>query len=117
MMRNLKFYKEETGRWYVDLPEWEGEKDELEMVMGADSFLEILSQGENEVYVTLSDTEFPNAERLRLLDLGRIESIELGSGAWYSLTSYKDIPYDIEMWLCDVTKFVFGGFPKVIYFK
>lgn len=117
MMRNLKFYKEETGRWYVDLPEWEGEKDELEMVMGADSFLEILSQGENEVYVTLSDTEFPNAERLRLLELGRIEGIELGSGAWYSLTSYKDIPYDIEMWLCDVTKFVFGGFPKVIYFK
>lgn len=116
-MRNLKFYKEETGRWYVDLPEWEGEKDELEMVMGADSFLEILSQGENEVYVTLSDTEFPNAERLRLLELGRIEGIELGSGAWYSLTSYKDIPYDIEMWLCDVTKFVFGGFPKVIYFK
>lgn len=116
-MRNFKFYKEETGRWYVDLPEWEGERAELEMVMGADSFLEILSQGENEVYVTLSDTEFPNAERLRLLDLGRIEGIELGSGAWYSLTSYKDIPYDIEMWLCDVTNFVFGGFPKVIYFK
>ena len=45
-MRNYKFYKEETGRWYVDLPEWEGEKAELEMVLGADTFLEILSQGE-----------------------------------------------------------------------
>ena len=116
-MRNFKFYKEECGRWYVSLPEWEGEKDELEMVMGADSFLEILSQGEDEVYVTLSDTEFPDAERLELFDLCRLKGIELGSGAWYSLTSYMDIPYDIEMWLCDVTKFVFGDFPKIIYFK
>ena len=116
-MRNFKFYKEETGRWYVDLPEWEGEKAELEMVMGADSFLEILSQGENEVYVTLSDKEFETAEKLELIDLGRIEGVELGSGAWYSLKEYLNIPYDMEMWLCDVTKFVFGDFPKVIYFK
>ena len=56
MIRQFKFYKEETGRWYVDLPEWEGEKDELEMVAGADIFLEILAQDEPEVYVTLSDT-------------------------------------------------------------
>ena len=116
-MRNFKFYKEESGRWYVDLPEWTGHKEELEMVMGADSFLEILSQGESESYVTLSDKEFDGAERLELTNLGRIEGIELGSGAWYSLKEYMGIPYDMEMWLCDVTKFVFGDFPKVIYFK
>jgi hypothetical protein len=32
MRRMFKFYKESTGRWYVDLPEWEGEKAEIEMV-------------------------------------------------------------------------------------
>ena len=41
-MREFKFYKDPEHRWYVDLPEWEGEKDNLEMVLGADSFLEIL---------------------------------------------------------------------------
>ncbi len=37
-MRTFKFYKTEVGRWYVDLPEWEGSVDELEMVAGADLF-------------------------------------------------------------------------------
>jgi hypothetical protein len=24
---------------------------------------------------------------------------------------------NLQMWLCDVTKFVFGYFPKIIYFN
>jgi hypothetical protein len=28
MIRRFKFYKEEDNRWFVDLPEWEGEKDD-----------------------------------------------------------------------------------------
>lgn len=31
------------------------------------------------------------------------------------LESYKGIQINLEMWLCDVTKFVFGDFPKSIY--
>lgn len=115
-MRVFKFYKEESGRWYVDLPEWEGSKDDLEMVMGADSFLEILSQGENEAHVTLSTQSFNGSNKLEMKCLGLIEGVELGSGAWYKLNNYMGIDYDVEMWLCDVTKFVFGDFPKTIYF-
>ena len=46
-MRLFRFYRDDIG-WFVDLPEWEGERWELQMVMGADSFLDVLSQGENE---------------------------------------------------------------------
>jgi len=31
------------------------------------------------------------------------------------MKTYKGIEYDPELWLCDVTKFVFGNFPKNIY--
>ena len=53
---------------------------------------------------------------LEFKNLGRPEGFELGEGAWYSMDSYLGIAYQHEMWLCDVTKFVFGYFPKVIYF-
>ena len=43
-MRTFRFNKEEDNRWFVDLPEWEGEKDELEMVLGADMLLDIISK-------------------------------------------------------------------------
>jgi hypothetical protein len=116
MKRQFKFYKEETGRWYVDLPEWEGEKEELEMVAGADIFLELLSQGEETVNVTLSTVEFEGSERLEMKYLGRLESWELGTGAWYKLISYMGLEFELDVWLCDVTKFVFGCFPENIYF-
>jgi hypothetical protein len=31
--------------------------------------------------------------------------------------SYQGQSYDLSMWLCDVTKYVFGDFPDRIYFK
>jgi hypothetical protein len=45
-MESFRFYKDPDGRWYVDLPEYQGSKQDLEMVSGADAFLEILAQGE-----------------------------------------------------------------------
>lgn len=115
-MRIYRFYKDEHG-WFVDIPEWEGEKADLQMVSGADTFCEILAQGQNDVYITLSDTPFDGCEVLELLYLGRLEGPEMGSGAWYNLDNYADLPFRLTMWLCDVTKYVFGEFPKQIYFK
>ncbi len=116
-MRTFKFYKTEVGRWYVDLPEWEGSVDELEMVAGADLFLEILSDGEQTVNVVLSTVPFEGADILEFQTLGNLESWELGEGAWYKMVSYVGIDYELKLWLCDVTKFVFGGFPNKIYFQ
>lgn len=117
MKRNFRFYRvEETGRWYVDLPEWEGETADLEMVMGADTFLDILAQGENECWVMLSIVPEEGADKLTLIEPGKLEGPEMGEGAWYKLETYRGIDYNLDMWLCDVTKFVFGYFPEEIYF-
>jgi hypothetical protein len=115
-MRTFRFYRDEMG-WFVDLPEWTGTKGDLQMVMGADTFLDILAQSENEVHVILSTTPFENCESLELLYLGRLEGPEFGEGAWYTMRNYIGLDFNLKMWLCDVTKFVFGDFPKIIYFK
>lgn len=110
-MKRLKFYKESDSRWYVDLPEWTGSKAELEMVAGADSMLEYMSEGEGQVWLVLSEQEFENADKLEFLRL----ATEIENGAFYKLDKYRGIEIGLEMWLCDVTKFVFGDFPKMIF--
>jgi len=111
-MKEFRFYKENTGRWYVDLPEWDGAKADLEMVEGADTFLEILSQGEGITKVILSDKCYEGSYMLEMQRLGG----EIG-GAWYKLESFEGIEFNMEMWLCDVTSFVFGRLPEIIYFS
>lgn len=118
MRRRFRFYKEPSGEWYIDLPEWEGTKADLQMVSGADTFLDILAEGESEIFVVLSKEYFEQSYFLEMKSLGRIEGWELGEGAWYKLISYRGIEFpDLDIWLCDVTKFVFGKFPKRIYFS
>ncbi len=110
-MKTYRFYKEIGNRWYVDLPEWPGEKSDLEMVLGADLMLEIISQGEAEVKLTLSDQPVNLSSKLEFIRL----SPELGEGAYYKLSEWSGIRYDLDVWLCDVTKWVFGDFPKAIW--
>jgi len=114
-MKTYRFYKDDSG-WFIDLPEWTGQKWDLQMVMGADHFCDIMSQGENEIFVTLSKEPFEGSEILHFQKLGRLEGPEFGEGAWYFLQEYKGVNYGLEMWLCDVTKFVFGDFPNKVYF-
>jgi len=110
-MKNLLFYKESNGDWYVDLPEWEGSKSDLQMVEGADTMLEYMAEGNNIVWTHLSDEHFVGSEEMKFIRTAD----EVGNGAYYKLETYKGINIDLEMWLCDVTKFVFGDFPKSIY--
>lgn len=117
MRKRIKFEKEGLD-WFAVIPEWEGSKADLQMVCGADTWLDILSQGEWHVWLTISDEPFEGAEELKLIALGQFDEMEVGSGASYKLnTTLSGIAYDLEMWLCDVTKFVFGDFPKIIYYR
>ena len=117
-MITVKFYKEDT-EWFLDLPDGRFDKLDLQMVAGADNFCEILSQGEYEVYVTLSTTPFEGCDILDLLYIGRLEHWEMGEGAWYSLDYYADLHVSMSMWLCNITKYVLDidYFPEKIYFK
>lgn len=107
-MKSFKFYKESNNRWFIDLPDWKGEKDELEMVMGADTMLDILSQGDDIVFLTMSTEPFDNYSYLLKL------KEEVYEGGLYDLISNN---FNFEVWICSVTKFVFGYFPENIYLK
>ena len=110
-MRSFRFYKDSIG-WFIDIPEWNGNKSDLQMVSGADTFCELLSPNKNEFYLTLSTLQYDGFDRLVFTKLGRIEGWELGEGAWYFCPKYN-----LELWLCNVTKFLFDEFPKSIFFK
>lgn len=131
MTKNYKFYKEEDGRWYVDIPEWDGSKEDLEMVCGADIMLEIMAQGSDIVFLALSDEPFKPSPLVRKLDNGEVEfdmmsqpkyseiikikdTPEIG-GANYTFTEWNGIEYNLEIWLCGVTEWVFGYLPDTIY--
>jgi hypothetical protein len=109
--RKLKFYKESDERWYVELPEWEGSKADLEMVAGADTMLNYMAEGQDHVNLYLSEEEFDGADKLEFLRM----ATEIGNGAHYIMKSYAGIEFNLNLWLCDVTVFVFGKMPTYIY--
>ena len=47
----LTFEKWEDGRWFVVLPDYDGDQEDLEMVDGADKFLDVLTT--DNLYVNL----------------------------------------------------------------
>jgi len=101
--QNFLFYKEDN-RWYVDLPEWEGSKEDLEMVEGADLLLEILSNGNSDVTVKFTDEPTPFPEFHTLTHIG---DGYYNNNAWHGPST---------IWLCHVTEFVIGKYPKFIYY-
>jgi hypothetical protein len=109
----INFYKESDNRWYADLPEWEGPKEALEMVMGADTMLDILSQGEGLISLDIDTNHIDGYEKLVFLN----ETPDFGEGAYYHMETYMGLEFNLDIWLCDVTKFVFGEFPNIIYFN
>lgn len=107
-----RFYKDNMGRWFINIPEWEGKPEDLEMVMGADTLLDVIAQGDDSVSVKFSTEPFEGANILIIEKHGGEES-----GAYYLLSEYRGIKFNLQVWLCDVTLFVFGYFPNRIYFN
>lgn len=115
------------GKWFLDWPaylEAGGTKDDLEMVFGADTFLsDRCVIGKDTVTI---DIQF---ERMKGYSELVRSSNNLDAGAFY--VHVEQIPYSVDcniepdyiptvrevMWLCDVVKWIFGDFPKNIYFK
>lgn len=109
-----KFIKEDNGKWYIDLPGWEGTKAELEMVEGADTMLDYVGKGASPVELILAEQSFDGCNSLTLI---HDYSKEVGGGGIYLLSDYEGEALNQEMWLCEVTEWVFGKLPLVIYFK
>ena len=67
MKKRFKFEKE-NDRWYIVLPEWEGDKEELEMVAGADTLLDIISKNDDHTFITISDKPFDDSNFTLVFD-------------------------------------------------
>lgn len=113
MQRKFRFYKTANGEWYVELPEWKGDPEDLQMTQGADEWLDFLSDGD-EVLIYIADIPFNAAEFLTLMRLGEPN---LGGGGNYILESYQSKNVSLKIWLCEVVEFIFGQYPQRIYFS
>lgn len=115
-----RFYQEEDGRWYIDLPEYINEglgtKDNLEMVAGADTLLSTLAQGETNIYVRFSDKPFEGSTIELIRSSGytyteEFDDIDVDPGAYYTVKHT-----DAIIWLCPVTRYVFNNtYPETIF--
>lgn len=115
-MKKNRFYKEEDGSWYIDLPNYPLAKANLAMICGADSLLDVLSKNTNEVYLAFSNDEIEGYDDI----LTRVNKNGLFGGATYFVeNTYIKYSYQGEntLWLCPITIYVFGHYPKKIYFK
>ncbi len=131
-LRNYDFYKEtdvtqfngipvfqnigpKKDRWYIDLPEWQGPKANLEMVAGADTMLEVLSRGNKRINVSFTDSKKLLVDK----DLPISLSLEHKNDGVYRVFTHEteftadELPN--EIWLCAVTQFIFGDYPQHIY--
>jgi hypothetical protein len=110
MEKRLKFIKMTADGWYVQLPNYEGHVSDLQMVAGADTLCELIANDLTEITVTISDEPFENTNfSTRQFQLEFINSTG-EEGANYRLESLQ-----LDVWLCNVTKYVFGEFPATIY--
>ncbi len=112
MRRTFRFYKTDEQKWYVDLPEWTKSTVDLEMVEGADTMLDKVSENNTECYLEMSDEPIAGADKMRLVK--DRTNCKLGGGD-YVMDTYKGKPFNHKLWLCTVTEFVFGDLPEVIY--
>jgi len=113
LKKEYRFYKTENDEWYIDLPQYieaGGKQTDLQMVAGADHLLEILSNFTNEVYLYLDTTYFAGS-----FGLDRVDCDEIENGSIYETVNHPQFG-NMQFWLCDVTKYIFGNFPNTIYF-
>lgn len=114
-MNTYRFVKE-GGSWYIDLPEYlaqGGSEGDLQMVEGADTMLDIMSEGAPDVTLAIDREPFDGSDMLRLVE--RCDPY-IGGG-YYFFETFEGRIVNQRMWLCAVTEFVFGDLPEKIYVK
>lgn len=110
---HLKFNNEDDGLWYVDFPNWPFDHHNLLMVAGADKLCSFLSDNGKHAYVdVIPSSKRENHPGYACLVQGEYS---LTGGSFYTVTQLPGFERDI--WLCPVTLFVLGRYPKYIYIK
>ena len=110
---HIQFNHEEDGLWYVDFPNWPFDHHNLLMVSGADELCAFLSDDDiiTCVDVIPADEEEDHPGYAKLIQLEH----SLTGGSTYEVKGLEGFNRDI--WLCPVTLFVLGKYPKYMYIK
>jgi len=104
-VHTLKFYKE-NETWYADVPEYN--KEDNEMVMGSDTFLETFSQDGEHCTIEFY-TDSPNQPYIMLFEREQHD----WDGAYYiGKGNYVE---GMRIWICNVTHTVCGEHPEKIF--
>ncbi len=109
----LQFNHEADGCWYVDFPNWPFDHHNLMMVAGADDLCAFLSDDDKHTYIKVipSSKEENHPGYAKLIQ----KEYSLTGGSTYQVTGLEGFNQDI--WLCPVTLFVLGKYPKYMYVK
>ena len=100
----------EDGRWFVVLPEWDGDQEDLEMVENADNMLSALTT--DGMYSSLDiNLEEPEEGDYFTLEIEAHDE----DGAFYNVIGCDK--FEGTIWLCNVMHFVFGDHPDRLYCK
>jgi hypothetical protein len=83
------------------------------MISGADTMLDIIAETENEVTLQINTEFFDGADELVLTEL----CDPILGGGYYHMKKFENKSVNKDLWLCDVTRFVFGNIPDRIYIK
>ena len=110
MLKIFKFYKEKTNNWFADVPKWKGDKEDLQMVLGADTMLNYIANGKNEITLEISTEPIEQSFKLTLVKRGTIEG-----GGYYCVTAPNGQVIVSFAWLCGVLEFVFDNIPEKLY--
>lgn len=110
---HLKFDNEDDGLWYVDFPNWPFDHHNLLMVAGADKLCDFLSDDGKTTRVDV----IPSSKRKDLPGYAELVQGEhsLTGGSFYTVNGLPG--FEREIWLCPVTLFVLGRYPKYMYIK
>ncbi len=114
-MQTHTFNKQQSG-WYIHLPEFieqGGNKEDLQMVEGADTMLEIMAKGASSVALLMHTEPFADADLLELIEI----CDPVVGGGYYLLREWEGEELMCRMWLCRVTEFVFNSLPENIFVK
>ena len=121
-MKKYRFYKlwdslEENRNynWFIDLPNFPFDKTWLAMVAGADTLLDKLSEGKDEVTLLVSTKPFPYTDGHLVKKFSK-----LTGGGIYDVKHISIGETEVgedALWLCPATLWVFLRYPEKIYFK
>lgn len=109
----LQFNHEDDDCWYVDYPNWPFDHHNLMMVSGADRLCSVLSDDDRVARVEV----IPSSKELDLPDYAKLTQLQssLAGGSTYEVTNLPT--FSGTIWLCPVTLFVLGEYPKYLYVR